>query len=226
MKKFPILVAAVAALMLSAGNAMAQEPIPAPPPPIPEPLPEPIPEPIPEPLPQDTLPPPAAAEFPAEDVVADTNTIVGRLQADGRFSMLLSALQSTGLDQELANAGPVTLFAPTDEAFNMLSPEAAMSLMEDNNKLRELLLNHVATEVIASEDVQEESEVSTMGGETVTVRSEAGTVKVEDATVVQADLSAGESVVHAVNQVIIKEEAAEPEVIPPPAVDPTIPPRR
>lgn len=217
MRKFPIIAAAVAALVLSAGNTMAQEPVPTPPPPIPEP--------IPEPLPQDTLPPPAAAEFPAEDMAADTNTIVGRLQADGRFSMLISALQSTGLDQELATAGPVTLFAPTDEAFSMLTPEESMSLMEDNNKLRELLLNHVATEVIESEDVQGESEVSTMGGETVTVRSEAGTVTVEDATVVQADLTAGESVVHAVNQVIKKEEAAQPEVIPP-ATDPTIPPVR
>lgn len=230
MKKFPLLAAAALAMMIAAGEVTAQEPVPPPPTPIPEPVPEPVPEPmppVPEPLPRDTAAPPAAADFPDEEF-ADTTTVIGRLQADGRFTMLISALKQTGLDQELKSAGAVTLFAPTDEAFEQLSEQDAMDLMSDSTKLSELLRHHVVARPIKSADVMDSTEVETLAGDTLTVQNANGMVSVEDASVVQADLSAGASVVHAVDQVIVKKEqpdAAIPAEVPP-TVPPSVPPVR
>lgn len=236
MQKFPFLAIAGLALIISAGEVAAQEPVPAPPTPVPTPtpeplpdpmppIPEPVPEPIPNPLPTDSTPP-AAAEFPAEEV-ADTNTVIGRLQADGRFTMLISALKQTGVDQELQ--GNVTLFAPTDEAFEQLSEQDAMALMSDSSRLSELLRHHVVERAITSSDVMESTEVETMAGDSITVQSDNGMVTVEGASVVQADLSAGGSVVHAVDQVIVKKDKAAvpaevPPTVPPTTTEPTIPP--
>lgn len=247
MKKFPFLAVAGFAMIIAAGEITAQEPVPTPTPtpvptptpePIPDPMPpipEPIPEPIPNPLPTDTTPP-AAAIPPAEEV-ADTNSVIGRLQADGRFTMLIAALKQTGIDKELDSTGAVTLFAPTDEAFEQLSEEDVTSLMSDSTKLSELLRHHVVARAITSSDVMDSTEVETLAGDSLTVQSDNGMVTVEDASVIQADLTAGSSVVHAVDHVIVKKDKAMepmpakvpptvPPTTPPPSVPPTVPPVR
>lgn len=239
MLKFPFLAMAGLAVMVATSDVAAQEPTPTipdttrpvPPTPTPTPTPEPVPDPMPptptpEPLPTDPTAPPAAADFPLEDVNADTTTIIGRLQADGRFTTLVQALRQTGVDQQLSMAGPVTLFAPTDEAFAELSEEDSMELMQDSTKLRELLLHHVVTGSITSDEVMDSTEVETLAGDSLSVRSEAGEVMVEDASVVQADLTAGESVVHAVDHVIIKRDKEAKRDYMPPAAPPTVPPFR
>jgi len=68
----------------------------------------------------------AAAEAPAQTMAADTSmdetsapegNIVETAVAAGQFKTLTSLLQQTGLDKTLAESGPYTVFAPTDEAF-------------------------------------------------------------------------------------------------------------
>ena len=48
------------------------------------------------------------------------DTIVDVAVANGSFTTLVGALESTGLDEALAGDGPFTVFAPTDAAFAAL----------------------------------------------------------------------------------------------------------
>ena len=75
-----------------------------------------------------STPPPPAEPEPPTDVLAIAS-------ADGGFTILLGALDATGLDAELSGSGPLTLLAPTDEAFESLPDGVVESLLADPVRL-------------------------------------------------------------------------------------------
>jgi hypothetical protein len=69
---------------------------------------------------------------------------------------LLHLLTLTGLDQNelLSGEGPITIFAPTDEAFGTLSNMTLESLLDDIPTLMDVLLYHVAPGLYISKDLE------------------------------------------------------------------------
>lgn len=62
------------------------------------------------------------------------------------FSTLVTAVQAAGVEDALVNAGPLTVFAPTNDAFGKL-PEGTVETLvkpENKTKLGFILVNHVA----------------------------------------------------------------------------------
>jgi uncharacterized surface protein with fasciclin (FAS1) repeats len=70
-------------------------------------------------------------------------TILETAANSGRFSTLISAIKAAGLEQALAGPGPLTVFAPSDEAFSKLPPGTVEALLKDIPKLKNILLFHV-----------------------------------------------------------------------------------
>lgn len=102
---------------------------------------------------------PVSADGPKGDSVIDVARSVNA--QTGEFSILLFALDATGLDDVLdARNGQVTVFAPTDAAFAALPPGVLDSLVSDPEALADVLLYHVATgrrdaaEVIGSDQIR------------------------------------------------------------------------
>ena len=93
------------------------------------------------------------------DVVLDpadaTQDIVDTAVADGRFTTLVTAVTAAGLVDTLKSDGPLTVFAPTDDAFNALPPGTVAALLADIPTLTDILTYHVydgsvlATDAIA-----------------------------------------------------------------------------
>ena len=76
------------------------------------------------------------------------------------FSILNSLLDQAGLTETLANEGPFTFFAPTDEAFEAVGPDVLANLQADTDALSDVLLYHVVpgiflSETLANEDVSQ-----------------------------------------------------------------------
>merc|ERR1712203_1308042 len=66
------------------------------------------------------------------------------LVSDSRFSTLVAAVTAAGLTEEAINdLGPLTIFAPTNEAFAKIPSDALAGLLEDVPALTEILLRHV-----------------------------------------------------------------------------------
>ena len=85
-----------------------------------------------------------------------TLNIVETAVEDGGFTALVAALQAAELDDDLSGPGPFTVFAPTDEAFDLLPPGTVDFLLEPANKaaLTDLLLYHVIDgEIFASDAI-------------------------------------------------------------------------
>jgi uncharacterized surface protein with fasciclin (FAS1) repeats len=70
-------------------------------------------------------------------------TVADLLALEPDFITLHSAVVAAGLTDVLAGPGPVTLFAPTDTAFQKVPLEALLALQADKEALTALLLRHV-----------------------------------------------------------------------------------
>ena len=143
--------------------------------------------------------------------------------------LLVQAADTAGLVPTLASdTVELTVFAPTDDAIGALV--AAMEITAEEllalPNLGDILLYHVVGGVALSTDLSDGQEIPTLQGDNVNVTIAAGTVKVNDATVILADLIADNGVVHVIDAVLmpptpdsIDEAVANWTVIPNPAKD-------
>jgi uncharacterized surface protein with fasciclin (FAS1) repeats len=140
----------------------------------------------------------AAQSVPQADIV---QTAV----AAGSFRTLVAVVQAAGLAGTLEGKGPYTVFAPTDDAFAKLPAGTVDSLLKPENKekLRAILLYHVvAGEVDASQVVKMHS-AKTMEGARLHISANGGTVMVNNAKVVKADVHASNGVIHVIDTVLM-----------------------
>lgn len=156
--------------------------------------------------PAQTAPAQPTAEATAQaQTPASTNTVVDVLRERGEFSTLLSALDAAQLTDTLRTQPAVSIFAPTDAAFAAL-PEAERTRLLDPanvNELRQLLLYHVIVADVNSSQIE-----GALGGVETAARTQVqldGTgdaIKVDAATVTQADIDAGNGAIFVIDRVL------------------------
>jgi len=122
--------------------------------------------------------------------------IIARLENDGRFSVLLTALEVTELTDTVRNGGPFTLFAPTDSAFGTLPPGTVEALVADPATLTQILLYHVIDGRASSFDLIRDSATATLQGDSLLVAWSYDAVSVNQIPVAQANVPAGNGLIH------------------------------
>ncbi len=134
--------------------------------------------------------------------------IVDTAAGAGSFETLLAAATAAELVDTLKGDGPFTLFAPTDEAFAALPEGTVETLLMPENKdqLTAILTYHVVPGKVMSTDLSNGMEAETVNGAAVTIMTEGG-VKVQDASVVTADIEASNGVIHVIDSVILPPES-------------------
>ncbi len=144
---------------------------------------------------------PASAAPQKQDIV---NTAV----AAGTFHTLAAALQAAGLVDTLKGKGPFTVFAPTDEAFSKLPAGTLESLLQPENKdkLKAILLYHVVAGDVTAAQAMKLSAAKTVNGQDLKIMVNDGTVMVNDAKVVKADVLASNGVIHVIDTVLIPKD--------------------
>ena len=120
----------------------------------------------------------------------------------GTFQTLLTAVDAAGLGDTLADGGPFTVFAPTDDAFAALPQETVQGLLADPPALVRVLNYHVVPGRIMSAQITSDSEQKTVEGGVLKIAVN-GSVTVNHATVTQADVEAENGVIHVIDRVLI-----------------------
>jgi len=136
----------------------------------------------------------------------ETATIVETAEAAGSFTTLITAAKAAGLAGALNGDGPLTVFAPTDAAFEALPEGTVETLLKPENvdQLAGILKLHVVSGKVTSDQLAGEvMDVETLGG-TVSVDGTDG-VTVDGANVTQADIMASNGVIHVIDTVILPE---------------------
>ena len=140
--------------------------------------------------------------------IAAAADIVETASEAGSFQTLLTAAEAAGLVDTLKSEGPFTVFAPTDEAFAKLPEGTVEDLLkpENQDQLKAILTYHVVPGKTMSSDIAgKELEVETVQGETIAIDASDGTVMVDDATVVQADIETDNGVIHVIDTVLMPQ---------------------
>lgn len=163
----------------------------------------------PEPQPSETIPDtevqsPTETEEATPALVGDpSQNLVAVAASAQQFSTLVSAIEAAGLQDTLANQGPFTIFAPTDEAFNQLPSGALEYLLQQENQdlLSQILTYHVVSGTVTASELTSGS-VDTLGGG-VAIEVTPERVIVNNASVVNPDIQAQNGVIHAVSRVLM-----------------------
>ena len=130
------------------------------------------------------------------------HNIVETAREAGTFQTLLTAVDAASLGDTLADGGPFTVFAPTDDAFAALPQETVNGLLADPPALARVLTYHVVPGRIPSAQIRHDSEQKTVEGGVLMLAVNGG-VTVNDATVIQADVEAENGVIHVIDRVLI-----------------------
>jgi uncharacterized surface protein with fasciclin (FAS1) repeats len=136
---------------------------------------------------------------------AGPGDIVDVAAGAGSFTTLVAAVQAAGLVDALKGDGPLTVFAPTDEAFAALPEGTLDSLLKPENveQLKAILLYHVVSGKVMSSDLKGTVNAETLQGDSVEIVASSSGVTVNGANVVSADVAASNGVIHVIDAVIL-----------------------
>ncbi len=170
-------------------------------------------------IPTMTPAPVPATEAPAEaELPSIAEIVVQSTQGDpAEFTTLLAAVQAAGLAETLSGPGTFTVFAPTDAAFAALPDGALDGLLADpQGALTDVLLYHVAGEILPAAQVVESDSITTLQGDAISVKAEDGKVMLNDSVMVTAtDIQASNGIIHVIDAVLLPpapEAPAEAEL--------------
>jgi transforming growth factor-beta-induced protein len=132
-------------------------------------------------------------------------TVLALAEKAGTFKTLLAALKAADLLDALSGNDPLTVFAPTDEAFAKLPKGTVENLLKPENKdqLRNILLYHVLGGRVTARDAVTAGTAATLQGGQVTVNIVKGRLTVNDATATATDLVAPNGVIHVIDRVLL-----------------------
>lgn len=126
----------------------------------------------------------------------------------GTFTIFLAAVKAANLGELLAGEGPLTLFAPTDDAFAKLPKGAIQDMLrpENREKTRALLMHHiVAGRVVARDFLGKRMEAAAADGALVLIDA-TKFVMVDDARLIKADIAADNGIIHVIDTVLMPKK--------------------
>ena len=118
------------------------------------------------------------------------------------FSTLVAAVKAAGLVEALKADGPITVFAPTNAAFDKLGKEKVAAVLADKELLTKILKAHVVEGKVMAADAAK-LDGKQVNGFTVKVGS--GGVMIGDAKVVKTDIVASNGVIHVIDTVLVPD---------------------
>jgi uncharacterized surface protein with fasciclin (FAS1) repeats len=134
--------------------------------------------------------------------------IVDVASGSADHSTLVAAVKAAGLVETLKSAGPFTVFAPTNAAFNALPAGTVDGLLKPEKKdaLVKILTYHVVAGAVKAADLKDGQKIKTVQGGELTVSIKDGKVMINGANVTTADLASSNGVIHVIDAVLMPKK--------------------
>ena len=118
---------------------------------------------------------------------------------------LVAAIKQADLVNSLSNAGPFTVFAPTNAAFDKVPKETLDNLMKDENKaqLQDILQYHVYVGTLKTEMMEDGQTLNQVNGGNITVTKKDGKVMINNTATVIASIPASNGIIHVIDAVLL-----------------------
>jgi uncharacterized surface protein with fasciclin (FAS1) repeats len=120
-------------------------------------------------------------------------------------STLVAALKQAELVTALSNAGPFTVFAPTNAAFDKLPAGTVDGLMKDDKKsdLQNILQYHVTTSALKAEFLTDGMTLGMVNGDKVSISVKDGKIMLNGSATVVASVPASNGMIHVIDAVLL-----------------------
>lgn len=125
---------------------------------------------------------------------AQAQTVMQKLKKHENTSHFAQALENTNIDERLNQAGPFTLFAPSNRFFDELST----GQKSDSN----LLLNHVFMGMATQRSLKAMSDITCLSGRTITINESDENLSVNSIVVISSNIKADNGIIHVIDGVI------------------------
>lgn len=118
---------------------------------------------------------------------------------------LVAALKQAELVTSLSNAGPFTVFAPANSAFDKLPAGTVDGLMKPEQKeaLQNILQYHVTVSAMKSESFTDGQVLGMVNGDNITVTLKDGKVMLNNSATIIASVAASNGMVHVIDRVLL-----------------------
>lgn len=118
---------------------------------------------------------------------------------------LVTAVKAAELVDVLSNAGPFTVFAPTNAAFDKLPSGTVAGLLKPEKKddLADILQYHVSVGVYKPEQLQDGQTLGQVNGGNITISKKDGKIIVNGTATVVASIPASNGIIHVIDGVLL-----------------------
>ena len=138
---------------------------------------------------------PEAKEAPVKDILET-------LTADGSFQTLISMLKMADLIDRLKETGPLTLFAPNDDAFKRVNID---EISGDMANLVSLLTYHLVPGNLTAAEIALNEQLMTSNDKSLTVQQEEGLQVIDNAKYVRNDIECSNGIIHVIDNVFLPQ---------------------
>jgi len=143
-----------------------------------------------------------------QDAVVDNDSqkdVVKIAVGSKDHTTLVAALKQADYIKDLSNAGPFTVFAPTNDAFAKLPKETLDNLMKNENKaqLQNILEYHVAVGVYKAEYMSDGQTINQVNLKNITISMKDGKMKVNNSANVLATIPASNGIIYVIDEVLL-----------------------
>jgi uncharacterized surface protein with fasciclin (FAS1) repeats len=120
-------------------------------------------------------------------------------------STLVAAVKQAELVDVLSNAGPFTVFAPTNAAFDKIDKATLNALMQDDKKadLQNILQYHVYVGIIKPEMMQDGQTLNQVNGGNITITKKDGKIIINGTATIIASVPASNGIIHVIDGVLL-----------------------
>jgi uncharacterized surface protein with fasciclin (FAS1) repeats len=151
---------------------------------------------------------PAIAENAGQSAVQDdvsAKNVVQIASASKDHTTLVTAVKTAELVDALSNAGPFTVFAPTNAAFDKLPKGTVEDLLKEKNKdkLTDILQYHVSVGVYKEDALQDGQILGQVNGGNITIQKKDSKIMINNVATVIASIPASNGIVYVIDGVLV-----------------------
>ena len=130
-------------------------------------------------------------------------SILATLQESGSFATFLDLIRAAGMDERLSSEGPYTLFVPNDDAFQAVSRSELEMILDDADRLTDILNYHIVLGVHSAIDLLGIRTLRSLQGEDLTVDIAREGVLINNVPIVESDAWCTNGICHAVYRLLL-----------------------
>ncbi len=134
---------------------------------------------------------------------------VAEIATAAKFNTLVAAVKAAGLLEVVAGPGPITVFAPTDQAFAKLPKGTVESLLKPENRqqLVGILKYHVVPGRVYADQALRAQSAKTAQGKALNFGLKDGVFKVNESQLQKVNIEASNGVIHVIDSVLLPPKA-------------------